>query len=493
MLITDHNHFKVFDKCSNNLAFVHPIGPTALPNGIPHNGTEAGYNGFYWTTGAYAQQNDPGYSILADPRVIFDPITKRFITMATGKANRGIFVGVSLIEDATSWVSITEVPKSVPCPSVENYYLHRGSISTSHLQDQGPILWFIGEMQNNTCSPPDFPRWVVGKVSITILTTPPYSDPNPLWWQETSEEYVAFAPTLAVRVGNNEVGNIPQYAVGFNHITNTLELLALRPTPGALPGSLEAPWRHTITGLPPTLQLPSPLPLTPTPVSSGFQRDIWKAVYRDGFIWAVHCSGTSTPNHSVVRWYKVAMNGWNGPNTTLPQLMDSGTLEPPPSFPTVPPNTFVPSIAVHPAGVVAVTYNSCDLAQSGIRIYSHIKCGHSFPFGPAVMEYDFSSPIYGTGPVLRNQDYAGTVHDPVIPGRFWLHHSIVGDGNPHPPSMVKRFDGCGTDFSGDGQANTTDAIMFYDLLTLGALEADLVPDESVDSYDVEQFLEMGIP
>jgi hypothetical protein len=131
VLVADHDHYRLFDKCGSNLGFVTPFGPTLLPNGIPHNGVEVHssvpYHGFYWSTGPYAQQN--GINILADERVIHDPLTNRFIAMATGRADRGVFIGVSAVHDATSWPCVTEIAKVVPCPSIANAGLHRGSIS----------------------------------------------------------------------------------------------------------------------------------------------------------------------------------------------------------------------------------------------------------------------------------------------------------------------------------------------------------------------------
>ncbi len=300
ILVADHDHYRVFNKCGLALSFLDPPAPASMPNGTQHAGIESGVEGFYYDTVDYAKIITPGFDHLADERVINDPVTNRFIAMATKPSNEGIFLGISEPHDARNWLQsrIKAIPMEVPCVRADGA-LHRGSISTSNdpLNAGDRLVWFLGEIQFPACLTCPCPNtlfvWNVGKIRMSQLLN---GNPDPdSWWQESAYDYANFAPTLARRLTDDES---PQYAIGVHHSANSLRLLALRADEDAL-GHLLPPHQHTISlTLPPYNQpalipLPDGFPTTEpkTTIKQFPMADIWKAVYRDGYVWAVHCAG----------------------------------------------------------------------------------------------------------------------------------------------------------------------------------------------------------
>jgi hypothetical protein len=165
----------------------------------------------------------------------------------------------------------------VPCPSIGP--LHRGSISTD-----AASLWFIGQIDFGlSCG--DHIGWAFGKFSMGALTAPPYTDPSPKWYVETTPVY----------------RDSSQYAVGVNHEggSSVVRLMAMRSDP--VTGQVLPPFDFDTT-VSPWVALPSQLASTGTPIDDFPSEAIWKAVYRDGYVWATHCVGTGgTTNRSVVR------------------------------------------------------------------------------------------------------------------------------------------------------------------------------------------------
>ncbi len=183
------------------------------------------------------------------------------------------------------------------------------------------------------------------------------------------------------------------------------------------------------------------------------------------------------------------MNGWNGPGTSTPTIADLGILDPGNNL-----HCFVPSIAVHPNGLAAVTYNATSASQR-LSIYSNIKCNHLTAFNSAVLRYIHNAdlPFSPVEITIGNTDYSGTVEDPIVPGRFWLHHGLAGHPSISLGSIVMSFEGCGADFTGDGFANGSDVAAFGSLFSASAPEVDFIPDETIDSDDFLEYLQIGLP
>lgn len=486
VLIADHDHIRVFNKCGLQLGFVNPVGPAIpgiLPSGLPLDGTEDGYNGFFHTTfpaNTYAQQP----LVLGDERAIFDPYTKRFVFMsgANSALQAGLYIAVSAFEDARNWPCVTSIPFTSCIPDTFSS-IHLGTISTD-----ASGIWFLGEHAAGTSCAINQKSWVVGKLSMSALTTPPFTDPNPRWYYEPAQNYANYRPKLARRL---EADAAPQYAIGNRIDTGTstlvMKLLALRD--GSGPG-LPAPHEFDLPVVTALHPLPAvfPQPAGGTPIPLGEMFSIWTAVYRDGYVWAVHCVGSdeATPR-SVVRWYKIAMNGWNGPGTTPPAIANTGTLDPGPGL-----HCFVPSITVNDSGQVAVSYNAVGVNQN-ISIYSQVSCDSSPAFASAQLRYLHPTVVTTGSPAVMNAgDYSGTVEDPVIPGRFWAHHGLVRTVEGVQTRVI-RFDACGADFNGDGAVSGADIAAFGAFFAQSADEADFEPDTIIDATDAMVYQQIGVP
>ncbi len=441
VLISDHDHIKVFSKCGTQLPFVLPPGPVApiLPNGLPLNGTENGVNSFFFTAAPFCEVSG---EVLGDERVIHDPVSNRFVAMAAGKATEGVVIAVSDPNDATRWPTITRRLLVVGCPPLDGVPLHIGSISTSGTSSLNR-LWFLGEISSGTTCGPQT-QWVIGKFDLPGVGAAS-------WYQEPGgipNGYFLYTPTLAVR---QTMDSAPQYAIGFDKgvsgLAPALRVLALNVDPN---GNIPPPWEVSLTVNPgdtPPATMPQPGAGSPA-IKTSPSDVIWKAVYRDGFVWAVHCLGkantfSNASSHNVVRWYKINMHNWNGPGTATPMIEESGELSPSQDA-----NCWVPSVAVAANGMAAISYNAVDVDVPIVynpSIFTHIKCNHLTAFNSAVLRYTHPTPIVQSPAPLHNTDYSGTVIDPVIPARFWLHHALTG-GSPSVASIVHRFEECGADF-----------------------------------------------
>ncbi len=267
VLIADHDYFKLFNRCGNQLGFVSPLAPVCLIQGLPHTGEEGQdpceHQGFFWGQGTQGFQQNPTTQF-GDERVIYDRITQRYFAIASGFNAEGLFIGVSEVQEADTWTEIRNIVPEDLCPS--DGALHRGSISTwiDPSTPGGSLLWFIGEVQQSSCNGVN--EWYVCKVDVNGLVA---NVPDPdAWWREGAVfEYVFFNPTVARRITQD---SMPQYAIGANISANTLELLAFRAdeTPQ---GALQAPHRFTIplgpgTPYPAFTTLPIQLPATGDPI-----------------------------------------------------------------------------------------------------------------------------------------------------------------------------------------------------------------------------------
>jgi hypothetical protein len=483
VLIADHDHIRVFSKCGVSLGFTSPVGPGTMLSGLPLDGTEDGYNGFFHTTfpvNTYAQQS----LVLGDERAIFDPYTKRFVFMsgANSALQAGLYVAVSAFEDARNWPCVTSIPFTGCIPDTFSS-IHLGSISTD-----ASAIWFLGEHASGTSCAIGKP-WVVGRLSMNSLTTPPFTEPSPKWYYEPAQNYADFRPKLARRL---EPDAAPQYAIGIltNNGTGGAAVIKLLAINDGLGSSLPTPHQFDLPTISPQPSVPAtfPQPTGGTPIPFGEMASIWSAVYRDGYLWAVHCvgSGEATPR-SLVRWYKIVMNGWNGPGTPTPSLANTGTLDPGPGL-----HCFVPSITVNASGQVAVSYNAVGLNQN-ISIYSQVSCDPTPNFAQAQLRYLHPTIVTTNLPSAMNAgDYSGTVEDPVIPGRFWAHHGLVRTVEGVQTRVI-RFNACGADFTGDGLVGGADVAAFGVFFGQAADEADFEPDEVIDSADAIMYQQIGVP
>lgn len=95
--------------------------------------------------------------------------------------------------------------------------------------------------------------------------------------------------------------------------------------------------------------------LNSSAVPDPFDSRFFTAVYRDGYLWAVHHVRPEDDPRTVIRWYRFAMNGWSVTSpSSYPTLDGWGTI----AVGTVqnPIHLFQPSIAVDDEGNAAITY-----------------------------------------------------------------------------------------------------------------------------------------
>jgi hypothetical protein len=86
----------------------------------------------------------------------------------------------------------------------------------------------------------------------------------------------------------------------------------------------------------------------------------------------------------------------------------------------------------------------------------------------------------------------GIAPDPFVPGRSWFHQGLVAGFITK--SIAGRVDSnCGLDYTGDGEANGSDAAAFGSFFLQSSPEADLEPDGTVDAIDAIEYQLIGQP
>lgn len=156
--------------------------------------------------------------------------------------------------------------------------------------------------------------------------------------------------------------------------------------------------------------------LNSSAVLDPFDSRFFTAVYRDGYLWAVHHVRPEDDPRTVIRWYRFAMNGWSVTSpSSYPTLDGWGTI----AVGTAqnPIHLFQPSIAVDDEGNAAITY-----ARSAAGEYPSIWMSRTDTTGAFSIHgqlHASSAPWEGGS---QFADFRSCEPDPDETGRFWGHH-----------------------------------------------------------------------
>lgn len=241
----------------------------------------------------------------------------------------------------------------------------------------------------------------------------PLSPPGP-------QERRAF-DALAVRLTSD---GSPQYMIRPKfHETETFQLLDLSyidmtgPAPVKIDHALTLPvaaaYRHQA-------DMPQ---LGAAELTTGWPIFWAPPVYRNGLLWAVHHVRPALGERTIVRWYKITMNGWGpGCPTCLPTLDGWGSIDPGGDRHAV-----FPSIAVSANGAACITYTRASPTE-----LPSMRTMRTDATGQFRVESIHALSLH---PWLLNErwgDYSGCDADPIVEGMFWGHGEFVHDPPDFP-------------------------------------------------------------
>jgi hypothetical protein len=154
---------------------------------------------------------------------------------------------------------------------------------------------------------------------------------------------------------------------------------------------------------------PPQLGTTSRPIT--FESRFWSCVYRNGYLWATHHTGTS---RVLQRWYQIDMGNW--PTSGTPTVVQQGDVDPGAGI-----RTFFGSIWADSNNNVGMVFARSSPSE-------FISMGRTFrragdPLGtmsPMVIVKNSTSPETSQ----RWGDYSAVADDPAVPGAFWGHHEF---------------------------------------------------------------------
>lgn len=415
-----------------------------------------------------------------DPRIVYDDDADRFalsLLAATSVkiawANEGAPLPIGV---AGNWT-----PETTPHPlfnvecltlEPEDLYLDMPSLGLDHL------AWYLSARTQQCVTPPDcngadrlvIPHYIVPKPAPaggpTHIIGPIYSrdfidettgDPvgcfrnvGPAAHAEITTPAIHYGtPPAAYFVG---IAAKPPFVGPPGCFSNNLYALRLLAIENPLSDARELRAYHLAVPCfdPRDFFVPTPSGETVRAVD-GY---ITSAVWQDDVIWATHSvvkkeiiGGSQIVEKKVVRWYKIATNGWPT-SGQLPTLDDMGEIEGP-SEP-VPVHLFMPAISINDDGEVAII-----MARGSSNENLSIQATGRFPSSPDSEMFDLTpikdelngSNSPGAPRSNRWGDYFTVVPDPSGDGTFWgfamyMIDNVAHPENPTPGNLAD--DGFGT-------------------------------------------------
>ena len=206
------------------------------------------------------------------------------------------------------------------------------------------------------------------------------------------------------------------------------------------------------------------------------------AVYRNGFVWAVHTiRHVVNEDQSYVRWYKIQMNGWPQSGTNPSTPVEWGELALPSGY-----SGYYPSIAVDSLNNALITFEVSGFSKFISMWQAYKWSGDSQFRTPVEVKAGLAPFVHPTNNGWG--DFTGSNPDPIAPGIFW-GHGQVSDGSSGPTTLWKtwvsrRVLGCGLDIDGDGATNAMDLGAFLGLYAQGRPESDYKADGIIDASDM---------
>jgi len=180
----------------------------------------------------------------------------------------------------------------------------------------------------------------------------------------------------------------------------------------AVQNPLTTPTDTTFTLNVPTYTRPEDPPQMGTAVRPEvFEARFWNCMYRNGYLWATHHTGTS---RVVQRWYQIDMANW--PVSGTPTVVQQGDID---IGPTI--RTFFGSIWADGANNAAMTFSR----SSPTEFISVARCFRraSDPLGTMTAAVTIQP---STSPETSGRwgDYSNVADDPLVPGAFWGHNEF---------------------------------------------------------------------
>ena len=144
-------------------------------------------------------------------------------------------------------------------------------------------------------------------------------------------------------------------------------------------------------------------------------------VYRDGSIVSAHSIDPGT-GRATVRWYEIKPNGWPANAAATPEVAQVGDIEG-----GVGQSTFMPAVTINKAGDIGVVFTKSSVAD--LMFASRKKTDAVGAMGTPKLVKRSPGPFY---PLQRWGDYFGIDVDPEDNLSFWLFGMLGSDGNTAP-------------------------------------------------------------
>ncbi|NNF43824.1 MAG: hypothetical protein HKN62_12425 [Phycisphaerales bacterium] len=378
-----------------------------------------GGGGFWGSLGASG--------FIFDPEVIYDPMTDRFIAMAS---DRDTGVGRSYVLLA---ISDDGDPNGVWFKHrLETTALAGQTFDSPNIAVDDSVVYVTGDRGGG--GGPTYPVFMYDKASL-IAGNPPAITRSALL--PTTTESAGIPPVVH---GDAPALYMVEHGEGSS---NAVRLIALQDPLGT----------PTFT----TMFLPVSSythPEDPPQAGTGvrpetFDARFWSAAYRDGSLWATHHVNSS---RVVVRWYEIAMNGWPDSGQE-PELLQEGTITPAATA-----RTFFSAITPDRFGNAALVYS-----QSSPTDFISMQTAFRFQSDLVNKMQPGVERRVNTGPWFTNRwgDYARIQVDPVDGKTFWAHHEYATSGGSWR-TWVHAF----TPAFPTGDATCNGVVDFEDLLTV---------------------------
>ena len=347
----------------------------------------------------------PGSGDLYEPRVTFDPYTRRLLIAGGdtygsadgGDSSPGSYLGIAASDGEDphdGWIGKYTNVSALLAP--EYYASYPVSTHLGRDADAVYIAW-----DNPPNNPHDDTGWLLVLDREALMAG---EDPV------ANHLLISDLPVANAAAKTYDADAPAQYLVttyGSPIGTNRLRIWAVRDPLGEPAVDLH------VLDLPAFDYAPFPVPSLDTPdgINSGDSR-VQSAVFRNGSLWVTHHGRPDGEDRVLAIWYEIEMNGWPV-SGGIPEILQHGIVDPGPGI-----HTWVPSLAVDAEGTVVFAYaqSAADAVHAVGRCYRLATDLPGTLQGYAIVKLGEIGAVL-PGPVTFAR-YSSAAEDPDVPGLF---------------------------------------------------------------------------